>query len=84
MREKIYNVIKDLQRGNVNYSDAVGKLCDLHSVSGCLICIMDNVEGDGLTKGIRYKILAEKDGMYCIVDDNSKLGVYGEIFFDKE
>jgi len=32
MREKIYNVIKDLQRGNVNYSDAVDKLCDLHSV----------------------------------------------------
>jgi hypothetical protein len=35
MRDKIYNVIKDLQRGNVNYSDAVDKLCDLHSVSSC-------------------------------------------------
>ncbi len=54
------------------------------SVSGCLLCIMDNVEGDGLTKGMRYKILAEKDSMYCIVDDNNDLGVYGEIFFDKE
>ena len=60
------------------------ELFDLFSVIGCLICIMDNVEGDGLTKGMRYKILAEKDGMYCIIDDNSKLGVYGEIFFDKE
>ena len=56
----------------------------LDLVSGCLICIMDNVEGDGLTEGMRYKILAEKDGMYCIIDDNNNLGVYGEIFFDKE
>ena len=55
-----------------------------HLVSGCLICIMDNVEGDGLTKGMRYKILAEKDDMYFIIDDNNNLGVYGEIFFDKE
>ena len=52
--------------------------------SGCLLCIMDNVEGNGLTKGMRYKILAEKDGMYCIIDDNENLNVYGEIFFDKE
>ena len=56
----------------------------LDLVSGCLICIMDNVEGEGLTKGMGYKILAEKEGMYCIVDDNNNLGVYGEIFFDKE
>ena len=56
----------------------------LYVVSGCLICIMDNVEGNGLTKGMRYKILAEKDGMYCIIDDNNNLSVYGEIFFDKE
>lgn len=34
MRKKIYNVIKGLQRGNVSYSDAVDKLCDLHSVLG--------------------------------------------------
>lgn len=60
------------------------KQCDIHVVSGCLICIMDNVEGDGLTEGMRYKILAEKDGMYCIIDDNNNLSVYGEIFFDKE
>ena len=60
------------------------KQCDMHVVSGCLICIMDNVEGNGLTKGMRYKILAEKDGMYCIIDDNNNLSVYGEIFFDKE
>ena len=61
-----------------------GQSLPIDSVSGCLICIMDNVEGDGLTKGMRYKILAEKDGMYCIIDDNNNLGVYGEIFFDKE
>ena len=33
MRDKIYNVIKDLQRGNINYTDAIDKLCDLHLVS---------------------------------------------------
>jgi hypothetical protein len=48
-----------------------------------LICIMDNVEGNGLTKGMRYEILAEKDNMYCIVDDNNNLNVYHNIFFDR-
>ncbi len=88
---------KDVYSGNAfeeegSYSDEYVKWIEkqvknndlLHSVSGCLICIMDNVEGNGLTKGMRYKILAEKDGMYCIVDDNNNLSVYGEIFFDKE
>ena len=84
MEEKIKDILEYYKREKINKETAAKLLLNLHSVSGCLICIMDNVEGDGLTKGMRYKILAEKDGMYCIVDDNNNLGVYGEIFFDKE
>ena len=41
MREKIYNIVKDLQRGNVNYTDAVDKLCDLHIVVESWVNVYD-------------------------------------------
>ena len=84
MRKEIEKILEDFNSMEIEPNEAIDKLLNLHIVSGCLICIMDNVEGDGLTEGMRYKILAEKDGMYCIIDDNNNLGVYGEIFFDKE
>ncbi len=84
INEELLRTLEKLQVGDQALVNAHDEVLDLFSVSGCLICIMDNVEGDGLTEGMRYKILAEKDGMYCIIDDNNNLGVYGEIFFDKE
>lgn len=65
--------LKDTQTG----------LSDYRVVPSKLLCILENVEGDGLTRGCEYDILAEKDGMYCILDDKGKLEIYGDIFFDK-
>ncbi len=87
MNKELLEEVTSLRNQNLNLSKKnkeLRKQLTIPIVSGCLICIMDNVEGDGLTKGMKYKILAEKDCMYCIVDDNNNLGVYGEIFFDKE
>ncbi len=63
--------------------DTQKELSDYRVVSSKLLCILDNVDGDGLTKGREYDVLSEKDGMYCIVDDRGKLQIYGDIFFDK-
>ena len=63
--------------------DKQRELNDCNAAPSKLVCILDNVEGDGLTEGRVYDVLFEKDGQYCIVDDRGKMEVYGSFFFDE-